>query len=62
MQVPCARVAVAYTPFVLALEIKRDMIGIYFESIGVLVKKSLIETSAIDDMMSGYVIGYWRAH
>jgi len=41
-------------------EIKRGMVGIYFESIGVLVKRGLIDVSAIDDMMSGYVMGYWR--
>ena len=42
------------------LEIKRGMIGIYFESVGVLVQRGLIDVSEIDDMMSGYVMGYWR--
>jgi hypothetical protein len=41
-------------------EIKRGTLGTYFESIGVLVKRGLIDVSAIDDMMSGYVLGYWR--
>jgi hypothetical protein len=42
------------------LEIMRGMIGTYFESVGVLLKRGLIDVSEIDDMMSGYVMGYWR--
>jgi hypothetical protein len=42
------------------LEVKRGMIGIYFESLGILLKRGLLDVSEIDDMMSGYVMGYWR--
>ena len=40
-------------------EVKRGMIGIYFESVGVLLKRGLIDVFEVDDMMSGYIIAYW---
>jgi hypothetical protein len=36
------------------------MVRIYFENIGVLLKRGLIDVSEVDDMISGYVMGYWR--
>ena len=31
----------------------------YFEGIGVLVKRKLIDVSLVDDLMSGYIIRFW---
>ncbi len=41
------------------LELKRDIVGNYFESVGILVKRGLIDISEVDDRMSSYVLGYW---
>ena len=44
------------------LEVKRGMVGIYFESMGILLQRGLVDISQIDDMMSGYIIGYWSKY
>jgi len=34
--------------------------GGFFEGIGVLVKRKLIDTTLVDDLMAGNIIGYWE--
>ena len=35
-------------------------VGKYFEGIGILVKRGLIDVSLVDDMMSGYILNFWE--
>jgi hypothetical protein len=42
------------------ISIKIHSIGTYFEGIGVLVKRGLISTEMVDDLMSGSIIRYWE--
>jgi len=35
-------------------------VGQYFEGIGILVKKGLIDIELVDDMMSGLILGWWE--
>lgn len=37
-------------------------LGTYFEGVGVLVKRKLIDPSMVDDLMSGRIIDYWEAN
>lgn len=36
-------------------------LGTYFEGIGVLVKRNLVDPSMVDDLMSGRFIDFWEA-
>ena len=38
----------------------RSKVGAYLEGLGVFVKNGLISAELVDDLMSGYVIGYWQ--
>ena len=40
--------------------VKRAVLGTFFEGMGVLVKRGLIDGALADDLMSGYIISYWR--
>jgi hypothetical protein len=40
---------------------KNRAVGQYFEGIGVLVKRGLIDVHLVDDMMSGFVLSFWNA-
>ena len=37
-------------------------VNLYLEGIGVLVKRSLIAPSLVDDLMSSVIIGYWEKY
>jgi hypothetical protein len=39
---------------------RRAAIGTHLEGVGVLVKKGLVDVHMVDDLMSGYIIGYWE--
>ena len=39
---------------------KNRAVGQYFEGIGVLVKRGLVDVQLVDDMMSGFVLAYWN--
>jgi len=39
---------------------KFDMIGTFFEGVGVLVKRGLIDPLFVDDLMSGHVVRTWE--
>jgi len=36
-------------------------LGTYFEGIGVLVKRKLVDSSMVDDLMSGRIIDFWES-
>jgi len=36
-------------------------LGTYFEGVGVLVKRNLVDPSMVDDLMSGRIIDFWEA-
>ena len=42
--------------------VKRRTIGLYFEGIGMLVHRKLIDVSLVDDMMSSFLIGFWEKY
>jgi hypothetical protein len=39
---------------------KLDFIGTYFEGIGVMVKRGLIDVTLVDDLMSGHIVSGWE--
>jgi hypothetical protein len=39
---------------------KRMQVAIFFEGLGVLVKRGLIDPGLVDDLMSSYIIEYWQ--
>lgn len=39
---------------------KFDMVGTFFEGVGVLVKRNLIDVTLVDDLMSGHVVSSWE--
>ena len=39
---------------------KFDFVGTFFEGVGVLVKKGLIDVTLVDDLMSGHVVSGWE--
>jgi hypothetical protein len=38
----------------------RAVIGKYYEGIGVLIKRGLIDPTLVDDLMSSAILGYWE--
>ena len=38
----------------------RSVIGKYYEGIGVLIKRGLIDPTLVDDLMSSAILGYWE--
>jgi len=42
--------------------VKGRMVNAYLEGIGVLMKKGLIDSSIVDDLMSGTIIRYWEKY
>ena len=40
--------------------LKANVVASYFESIGVLVKRGFIDVTLVDDLMSSYIISWWR--
>jgi len=40
--------------------VKRGSVGSYFEGMGVLVNRKLIDVSFVDDLISGLIIRYWE--
>ena len=41
---------------------KARMVNAYFEGIGVLMKRGLIDPSIVDDLMSGVIVRYWEKY
>ena len=39
---------------------KMDLVGTFFEGVGVMVKRGLIDVSLVDDLMSGHVVSAWE--
>jgi hypothetical protein len=39
---------------------KFDLIGTYFEGIGVMVKRGLVDVTLVDDLMSGHIVSSWE--
>ncbi len=39
---------------------KFDFIGTFFEGIGVLVKRGLVDVTLVDDLMSGHIVSGWE--
>jgi hypothetical protein len=39
---------------------KLDLIGTYFEGIGVMVKRGLVDVTLVDDLMSGHIVSSWK--
>jgi hypothetical protein len=42
-------------------DLRLRTLGAYYEGIGVLVKRNLIDPSMVDDLMSGRIIDFWQA-
>ena len=40
--------------------VKRGSVGSYFEGMGVMVKRKLIDASLVDDLISGLIIRWWE--
>ena len=40
--------------------LRMSSVGTYFEGIGVLVKRKLVDPTMVDDLMSGRIIDYWE--
>jgi len=41
-------------------DVKFQIVSDYFEGIGVLVKRKLIDPEMVDDLMSGWIISFWE--
>jgi hypothetical protein len=39
---------------------KLDLVGTFFEGVGVMVKRGLIDITLVDDLMSGHVVSSWE--
>ncbi len=39
---------------------KSTLIGVFFEGLGVFVKRGFIDPTLVDDMMSSYIVAYWQ--
>ena len=39
---------------------KMDLVSTFFEGVGVMVKRGLIDVSLVDDLMSGHVVSGWE--
>jgi hypothetical protein len=39
---------------------KLDLVGTFFEGVGVMVKRGLIDVTLVDDLMSGHVVSSWE--
>jgi hypothetical protein len=39
---------------------KFDIVGTFFEGIGVMVRRGLIDVTLVDDLMSGHVVSSWE--
>jgi len=39
---------------------KLDFVGTFFEGVGVMVKRGLIDATLVDDLMSGHVVSSWE--
>lgn len=39
---------------------KFDLVGTFFEGIGVLIKRGLIDVTLVDDLMSGHIVWAWE--
>ncbi len=44
----------------LELSSQRTTVGSYFEGLGVLVKRGLIDATLVDDLLSGLIVMYWE--
>jgi hypothetical protein len=40
--------------------LRMSSLGTYFEGIGVLVKRNLVDPTMVDDLMSGRIVEYWE--
>ena len=40
--------------------LRMSSLGTYFEGVGVLVKRNLVDPSMVDDLMSGRIVDYWE--